>query len=393
VLAFDQIGSRLRLGDLIAVYYPTSTRHADRANRFVGIARVVGVRRAEESGHAWIDFEPAHRFDPPLATDNAPRRVFMCCDPGWPAADVSLFEAVFDAAVAAGWQPEPDERGAAPVPTTPVEDVSTEGDRLFAGVDYSGNMRDPRQSTWLAVVALRSEKLRVLRLEPTGRSGLQSVLRNPDKDMLRTEAIGLGFPFGLPLPFAESLLGGSFPDEGWWALARRLESLTWPDYLSKLQEFRDAHGEIRRLADESAGAPSPLHRVDPDMGSRSYHGVRMIAEERSRYAIRPFENAQGRLVFEVHPPGSIRKLGFSGALVKDVLSGLSGLSYLPLEIGAGLRKQCVERRDALDAVVAARCAAVAVLTGEAELTPDELAPEHGEQVGREGWIYGLREPA
>jgi hypothetical protein len=129
------------------------------------------------------------------------------------------------------------------------------------------------------------------------------------------------------------------------------------------------------------------------MGSRCYHGIRMLAEERSRYAIRPFENAQGRLVFEVNPSGSIRKLGFCGGLAKDVLAGLGGLSYLPLEMGDRFRRQCVERRDALDAVVAARCAAVAVLTGEAELAPDELAPEHGEQVGREGWIYGLREPA
>ena len=88
VLAFERIGARLRLGDLIAVYHPASAKHPERSNRFVGLARVIGVRRADDPQHAWVDLEAAHRFDPPLETKRTPRRVFMCCDPGWPEHDV-----------------------------------------------------------------------------------------------------------------------------------------------------------------------------------------------------------------------------------------------------------------------------------------------------------------
>jgi len=42
-------------------------------------------------------------------------------------------------------------------------------------------------------------------------------------------------------------------------------------------------------------------------------------------------------------------------------------------------------------VLAARCAAAAVLSGETDASPEDLAPGRGEQVRREGWIYGLRD--
>jgi hypothetical protein len=37
--------------------------------------------------------------------------------------------------------------------------------------------------------------------------------------------------------------------------------------------------------------------------------------------------------------------------------------------------------------------AVAVLTGEVERTPEELAPDAANRVRHEGWIYGLGKPA
>ena len=418
VLASARVASRLRLGDLIAVFYPAGTKHPERSNRFVGLSSVSGLRRADRPGHAWIDLETEHRFDPGLEVEPAPRRVFMCCDPGWPEADVEIFQRVFDAAIAAGYSPpgkEPPaapekpaaEPAAAPPAAEPAEEAAPEpavvdrvepshdnGDRLFAGADYSGDMRDPRDQTWLAVVALSDGRIRVRRLAPTGRSGLQTALRDPDRDLMRAEAIGLGFPFGLPLPFAESLLGGAFPEEGWWALARKLEKMSWPDYLTALHEFRDAKGEPQRHADERAGTQSPLRRVDPDLGSRFYHGIRMIAEDRSRYAIKPFESAQGRTLFEVSPHGALRKIGIpDDAPAKQAVRDLEKLEYLPVEMGERERKRCLERRDALNAVVAARCAAIATLTDETTRTPEELAPDNPDLVRREGWVYGLKEPA
>ena len=53
--------------------------------------------------------------------------------------------------------------------------------------------------------------------------------------------------------------------------------------------------------DEHAKAFSPLHRVNPDLGPMTFHGIRMIAKGRSRHALRPFESAKGRLLFEVYP--------------------------------------------------------------------------------------------
>ena len=434
LLAFDSMASRLRLGDLLAVYHPASQRHARRSERFVGISRVIGLRRADTSGSIWVDLETAHRFDTPLDIGEAPGRVFLCCDSGWPAREVALFRRVFDAAVAAGWRPLPaeDEGPADAAPRLPagahVESVEhgddherepgddgdpapaararapevregplwrgpAPGARLFGGVDFSGDMRDPKDGTWLALLEMQEERLAVVRLEATGRAGLESQLRNPDAALLRTEAIGLDFPFGLPIPFAEAILGGAFPEEGWWALARKLERMSRPLYLIALQEFRDAHGEIERLTDERAGAFSPLHRVNPDLGPMTYQGIRMIAEERSRYALRPFESAKGRLLIEVYPGAAVRRLAVAGAEPGDrpqaIVDALSLAVRLPVEIAQPFVRRCLARRDALDAVIAARCAALAVVTGETEKTPEELSPGEGERVHREGWIYGL----
>jgi hypothetical protein len=419
VLAFERLASRLRLGDLVAVFHPASVRHPERGNRFMGLSRVIGLRRAEDADHAWIELETAHAFRAPLDLGRVPRRVFMCCDPGWPASDVALFQEVFDKAVADGWMPAAEatapaerrerEHDAAPAPAPPPGPArrkapvigpprpaaarTVDAERVFAGADYSGNMRDPRDGTWLALLGLQGERLVVLRLEATGRSGLESALRNPDARLMRAEAIGLGFPFGLPLAFAETLLGGPYPAEGWWALVKRLEQMSWPDYLVALHEFRDTRGEIKRLADERAGAESPLHRVDPDLGSRCYHGIRMIAEDRSRFAVRPFETAQGHLLFEVSPDAALACLGLAGAPAARVVEALSALPRLPVDVPQPFLRACHERRDALDAVLAARCAAVAMLSGEVDRSPDELAPEEGMRVRREGWIYGLDGPA
>jgi hypothetical protein len=464
ILAFERVASRLRLGDLVAVYYPASQRHPERAEKFLGLSRVTGLRLADEQGFGWIDLDTAHRFDPPLALKAQPRRVFLCCDPGWPGPEVELFRAVFDAAVAAGWEPRDDEREAdptqvdaaadqaqaeevepskvdatatpavapaeaaptqvdagteIPVEVPPSEDqaveipieaapeeaapseVAAESDtslRMFAGVGYSGDMRDPRDATWLAVAELHNKRLKISRLEATGRHGLHGYLRDPDRSMMNVEAIGLDFPFGLPTPFAEKILGGPFPEEGWWALAKKMERMSRPEYLIAIQEFRDAEGEVKRLTDELTGAFSPLHRVNPDLGPMTFHGIRMIAEDRSRFAVRPFETAQGKLLLEVYPGAVIRKLSaaaeVSGSWSKSraVLNALMNHTYLPIDLSEPQVRACTASRDALDAVVAARCAALAVLTGEVDKKPDELASGEEDRVRREGWIYGLNDP-
>jgi hypothetical protein len=431
VLAFDRIASRLRLGDLVAVYYPASQRHPRRSERFVGLSRVSGLRNADTAGFAWIDLTTAHKFDPPLDLGQQPRRVFLCCDPGWPDPEVQLFRQVFEAAVKAGWQPlEEDREGpeapvateraptgsdeethaaprtaAAAEPIAPRTEPPTQPPtgRLFAGVDFSGDMRDPREATWLAIVEVREDqRLRVHRLDATGRHGLQGYLRDPDAMLMNVEAIGLDFPFGLPIDFAHKLMGREFPDEGWWALAKTMEKLSRPEYLIAVQEFRDETGESKRHTDETAQAFSPLHRVNPDLGPMTYHGIRMIAEDRSRYAVKPFESAQGKLLLEVYPGGFVKQLSLPPTSSEEgqgrerrrhILNEMSRLDYLPLELDDRVVKQCLNRRDALDAIIAARMTAVAVMTGEVERTPEELAPDAAARVRHEGWIYGLQKPA
>lgn len=434
ILAFETVASRLRLGDLLAVYYPTSLKHPERSERFLGISRVMGLRRADDPAYAWVDLVTAHRFDPPLVLSESPRRVFTCCDPGWPVRDVALFDRVCDAALAAGsrsleevraprrpsvverreehasvkGREEADEPGAIRAEQGPVGEAvfevkiadlvepapSAPRGRLFGGADFSGDMRDPRDGTWFALLELDGDRLRVVRLGATGRAGLQALLRDADSMLLHVEAIGLDFPFGLPVPFAENLLGGEFPEEGWWGLARRFERMRRPDYLVALHEFRERHGELKRLTDEIAGGFSPLHRINPDLGPMTYHGIRMIAEERSRHAVRPFETARGRLLLEVYPGAVSRRHGLQaedakGNRLEGMVQALAQLERWPTVIEAPHLSSCLNRRDALDAVLAARSAAVAVLTGETDKSAGELAPESGERVRREGWIYGL----
>jgi hypothetical protein len=437
LLLVDHHASRLRMGDLITLYYPPSERHPRRSDRFLGLSRVIGLMRGH-AGHTWVDVETAHRFDPPLKIEEQPRRVFLCCDAGWTGPEVRLFRKVFAAAVAAGYTPregerETDEPVAAATPRkektpapepTPADTSEPEpasaprpaaptaarastaappqvapplpGARTFAGVDYSGDMRDPRGSTCLAIVELlEDDALRLYRLQATGRTGLQGLLRDPDASLMSAEAIGLDFPFGVPLPFAETLLAGPFPDEGWWALAKRFETLSRPDYLVALQEFREANGEVKRLTDEKANAFSPLHRVNPDLGPMTFHGIRMIAEDRSRYAVRPFEMAQGRLLLEVYPGATVRSFatGLRGRKGRQRLLGivdeLAALERWPLRIEAPLLDSCLASRDALDSVIAARSAAVAVLSGETERTAEELSPGEAARIRHEGWIYGV----
>jgi hypothetical protein len=417
VLAFDTVGSRLRLGDLIAVFHPPSQKHPERSERFLGISRVVGLRRSEDPKLDWIDLETEHRFQPPLDAGEAPRRVFLCCDPGWPGGEVALFRKVAGAAVAAGWTPPPERVEDAPshrapkaqpfpkeegpaeppaAPTSPEPPAETQEAvpevRTFAGAGYSGDMRDPREGTWLAIVETEGARLRVVRLEATGRHGLQLRLRDSDSTLLRAEAIGLGFPFGAPASFAEKL--GAKTGEGWWGFARHLERMSRPDYLVAVQEFREGAGEVKRWTDEVTGSASPLHRVNPDLAPMSYHGIRMMAEERSRYAIRPFENAKGRLLLEVCPSVIATKVMRDdahprGPRLEALMHALERRPRWPVEFPDPFRARCLVRKDALDAVMAARAAAIAVLTGETDRVPDALPEEQRDRVHFEGWIYGL----
>ena len=408
ILAFETVASRLRLGDLIAVYYPQSQKHPDRSERALGLSRVTGLSQADDPKYAWVDLQTAHRLKHPLSIEPAPRRVFLCCDPEWPETDVAVFLKVFDAAVAEGFEPAPEEteQGAqrperkprvAPKPepktvSAPPAPVTAPipGERLFAGAIISADLRDRRDGCWLAVVRLGGDALELLRLETMDRGTLHRRLRDPDPQLMQTEATGLGFPLGVPTPFCERLCHGAVPDQGWRSLVHRIERTSLPDYLVAVQEHRDEAGESRRCTDEVAGTPSPLQRSDPDLASMAYHGIKMIGEERSRYAIRPFERARARLLLEVSPGIAAGQLtGDDSGKTASVLDAVQTASMFAVAIGETERRKCHGRREALDAVLAARAAAQAVVSGEADRSAEELHATDPDRLGLEGWIYGL----
>ena len=94
---------------------------------------------------------------------------------------------------------------------------------------------------------------------------------------------------------------------------------------------------------------------------------------------------------EVYPQHAMKRLGVSGGKTRGpaIIGRLAALSQLPVDVGPRFLRDCRERRGALEAALAARAAAIAVLTGEVDKSPDELAPERGDTVRREGWIYGI----
>lgn len=374
VQAVDTVAMRLRLGDLVACYHPTSLRRPERSERFVGIARVAGLSRAETADRFWIDLETAHRFAVPFDAGGAPRRVFLCCDPGWPEPDVRMFEAVFAQAVAEGWSPLAEECA---TPAEPAADIVPAAQPrnhgpLFAGLAVGTDLHDPRDGTWLAVVQRDGPHTRVVRLEATGRHGLGTHFRDPDRDLQHVQAIGCAFPLGFPHGFVDRLLGEAKPDDDWWHFAGKFARVSYPDFLQRLHEYREAEGEALRLTDERASTPSPLSRAGVDPALQAFHGIRLMAVERSRFAVRPFERAQARLLLEVRP---------------DPQSGADELQRLRIEAGPAAAR-CRTNPAALRAVLAAARAAAAVESGEAERTPEELAPDDPGRLRREGWIYG-----
>lgn len=277
----------------------------------------------------------------------------------------------------------------------PVEEPEPAG-RLFAGVELGPGLRDERNDTWMAVVQLVGEEnpgLELVRLEPCGRAGMSRHLKSPDSVLARVEGFGIGFPFALPESFVKAIHDGDYPSDGWWGLVRFMEKTRYPEYLMKIQEFCKEQEEPVRYTDEKAGSGSPLKRSRPDLGSAAYHGIRMLAEERSRYTVRPFESAKGRYLFEVRPP--LKEVSLDEETIRDrnrwkreIQDRLGGLPALPVRLDDRFRELCGTSGAALKAVLAARQAAAAILSGEVEKSPEELDEEQAERIAREGWIYG-----
>jgi|GEM_PF-3601608 len=120
----------------------------------------------------------------------------------------------------------------------------------------------------------------------------------------------------------------------------------------------------------------------------------MLAEERSRYTVRPFESAKGRYLFEVRAP--LQEVGLNEETLQDrtgwkreIQERLAGLPKLPIRLSDRLKTQCGASGAALKAALAARQAAAAILSGEVEKTPEELAGDQADRVAREGWVYGV----
>jgi hypothetical protein len=263
--------------------------------------------------------------------------------------------------------------------------------RHFGGADFSGARDDPRRGTWWALLELRGGVLRLKNVEPSGRAGLRSLLLDEAGPMGDAEAFGIDAPLSLPGAVA-ALVCGAVRPPSWAALVDRVASFDLAAFRAALAAARAKAGEARRMTDERCGAFSPLHAVNPDMRPMTFHAIRLAAELRPQWRVRPFDPPGARQLLEVYPGAAMRReivpRGAGRERLASALRGLERLDRHPVVLGATLRGVCLGSRDAFDAVLAARAAAAAVLDGQASLAAAALAPGEGPRVAREGWIYG-----
>ncbi len=116
---------------------------------------------------------------------------------------------------------------------------------LIAGADFSGAKTVPNE-TWLAVGNLTNLGLDIVCLEQCGSHKLAQALNNT----VNLVAVGLDFPFSLPVEFlnflTEKIRRADF--QSWQEIAETLAFMTFEQFLELATEFKV---EPKRLADKS----------------------------------------------------------------------------------------------------------------------------------------------
>lgn len=278
-------------------------------------------------------------------------------------------------------------------------------ERKVAGADCSGSKEVPNE-TWLALGTLSGNKIEIQQIQKTGMHALGKEL-NGISDL---SAVGLDFPFSLPIEFM-SFLSKELQItvfQTWQALAEQIVFMPFEKFQELSRAFKK---EPKRVTDKMscAQALSPLHRGYPSMVQMTYHGIRMLASlNPSCFYVLPFQEeiSKGTAVIEVYPRAMLKCLslpdtGYKSREKKDrdkmqsarhkILHGLLNLqsserykSCPRLTMNQKLEHQCVDSDHALDAVLA--CYATALWLSEPAHCADPFAADD-ENVLLEGWIY------
>jgi hypothetical protein len=275
---------------------------------------------------------------------------------------------------------------------------------LVAGADYSGAKTVPNE-TWLALGTLSNDILEISQLSRCGSHKLAMEL-NAVKQL---KAVGLDFPFSLPVPFiqflADKLEQPTF--ENWQQLVEKLAFLPFEKFLELVTEFKV---EPKRLADTSINrvAISPLHRGNPSMVQMTYQGMKLLASlDPKIFFVLPFQDAVpfGCAVMETYPREVLCSLNLpdtgyktkdseqSATMRKEIVrrltrireSKLPGREHCPfLTLSKGAERAAQESDHALDAVLA--CFSTAMWQMSPKLFKDPYETDDM-NVFLEGWIY------
>ena len=256
---------------------------------------------------------------------------------------------------------------------------------VFGGVDFSG-AREPLSNLWSALGVPRDGLLHVLDLRPHAfRADLMRFIADgcrPLCDVPDDARVlwGLDFPFSLPQPACEQLLGQTQP--------------SWPDVLEWVatrppNEVVSAASEFQKTA-RSVDVGRAMAPLDLRLHKQTLQGMRLLDELRRQpdTCVHPFDSDPARTtLLEVYPSITARDLGVTGRKPTKPAQALARRRKLEpfVRFAHPSMEACAATlEDAWDAVLAC-------LT--AYLVRDDL--DQPWRVGRvpqglvqlEGWIY------
>jgi hypothetical protein len=285
-------------------------------------------------------------------------------------------------------------------------DVSGSG-KFVAGVDFSGSKEVPNE-TWLAIGNLSSLGVQIVEVKRVGSHGLTGLL-SEDPPLI---AVGLDFPFSLPMEFAQFITEKRSlkPFQSWQELAECLAFISLEDFQALVEAFNK---EPKRYTDKLCKPPaqSPLHRGNPGMVQMTFHGLRLLASlNPAKFFIEPFQKADAKKcrVVEVYPSGTLSSLhlpyrGYKSkekkdrdemfatrkSMVRQLMhlreTGDIALKDVPrLSMSAQIESQAISSDDAFDAIVA--CYTAATLVAAPHYFSDPFESDNLD-VLIEGWIF------
>jgi hypothetical protein len=279
--------------------------------------------------------------------------------------------------------------------------------RFVGGVDFSGAKEAPNE-TWLAIGNLSSMGVEIVDLQRIGSHKLLNQLAAGPPLI----ALGLDFPFSLPIDFAQFIAEKqSLPSfQSWQELAECLAFISFEQFISLVDQFGK---ETKRHTDKLSKpvAQSPLHRGNPSMVQMTFQGIRLLASlDPAKFSIAPFQKDDRAKcqVLEVYPSASLNSFrlpcrGYKSkekkdqdavfaarkSMIRQLMqlreTGDVALKDVPrLDMSTQMESNAITSDDAFDAIVA--CYTAATLVDAPRYFSDPFETDNLD-VLIEGWIF------